>query len=539
MDWKSQQTIFARLACVCRYFAYYATCEMCYYLPLDGNERWPKTPKPPTPTGPWCTGIIKRLQPMETLRVKVKECSIQYWSPSNFPERLPLLLSRLDNLRMLTLSYTPISYSLLQAAGRLRSLEQLNLYRVSNLGDYQKEAIFGTQETPFPALHQLSIVKLAETMEVYKDAFRVLVSAATLRSLVISDCLWLHFLLPHIPPHLVSLEGNFSTTPVDTFLRFINTHAALENLAIHIYPLESFARKRSTHLYPTLDLGQDVLPNLRSFRGPCSLAPKFIRSRPVTRLAFGPDLPISLPFPVLDPRVPLAFLQGLHGSMFNPMGPGYWGYRFTEDGDNILDDFKTIGGGIQELFLSCCDTKLPITTLSLCFPNLVRLQLELCWTQEVSIFVELCSFSLLKWVSKIEGDRQEEFLSNLAEGLNNFKCLKLLSLRSTCSTSWCFLSPGDQHNFVHRVFHEYCPTLSTVIFSPSMAWHLRTTPSPRMRECDCELELLWPKYIRHELRRVWEEREDSVNYPKQVRDWKGKMADLFDEAPPGLVILDP
>ena len=65
MDWDSQQTIFARLACVCRYFAYYATCEMCYYLHFDGGERFPK-PKPPTPTGPWFTGIIKRLQPMET-----------------------------------------------------------------------------------------------------------------------------------------------------------------------------------------------------------------------------------------------------------------------------------------------------------------------------------------------------------------------------------------------------------------------------------------------------------------------------------------
>ena len=124
----------------------------------------------------------------------------------------------------------------------------------------------------FPALHQLMISQLAGEMEVYKDAFHVLASAATLWSLVISEGHWLHFLLPHIPPDLVSFEGNFLGTPLDTFLEFINTHAALKDLALDIYPLA----KPLTHLYPTLDLDLDVLPNLRSFRGPFSLAPKFI-----------------------------------------------------------------------------------------------------------------------------------------------------------------------------------------------------------------------------------------------------------------------
>ena len=527
MDWHSWQIIFARLACVCRYFAYYATCEMCYYLPFDGTERLPKTVRPPTPTGRWCTGIIDRLQPMETLRVKVKECRIQNWGAWAFPEQLPLVLSRLDNLRILTLSYTPASYSLLQAAGRLQSLEQLYLQHVCNLDDHPKEAIFGTHETPFPALHQLTISHLPGGMEVYKGAFRVLASAATLRSLVISDSHWLHSLLPHIPPDLVSLEGNFSGTPLDTFLEFINTHAALEDLGIHIYPLA----KPLTHLYPTLDLDQDVLPNLRSFFGPFSLAPKFIRSRPVTRLAFGPPRPLTRTLSMLDPRVPLAFSQGFHGLRSSPMGLYPWGYNFTEDGDDIWDDLKTIGGGIQELFLQTCDANLPITTFSSCFPNLVHLQLELCWSERVSIYMQLCSFSLLKWVSKFDGDQQEELLLNLTEALKNFKCLKLLSLHSTYIIPWCFVSPGDQHSFVHRAFHEYCPTLSSVFFSPLMAWHLRA-PSPRMAECHCELELLWPTYIRDELRGVW-----RFHYPKRVRDWKGKIADLFDEAP-GLVSLE-
>ena len=464
---------------------------------------------------------------MQTLRVKVKECSIQNWGPSTFPERLPLVLSRLDNLRILTLSYTPVSYSLLQAAGRLRLLEQLDIQHVYNLRDHPTEAIFGTHETPFPALHQLTISQLARDMEVYKDAFRVLASAATLRSLVIFDDRWLHFLLPHIPPNLISLEGNFSDTPLDTFLEFINTHAALEDLAIHIHPLY----RRLTLLYATLDPNQDVLPNLRSFRGPFSLAPKFIRSRPVTKLGFGPDLPISLSFPVLNPRVPLAFLQGLHGSGFNPTGPG--NYYFTKDDDNTWDDLETIGGGIQELFLtSCCATKLSMTRVSSCLPNLVRLQLELYWPKVVSIFIELSSFPLPKRVSKI--DRQKEFLSNLAEGLNHFKCLKLLSLRSTRGL-WCFISPGDQHDFVHRAFHEYCPTLSTVLFSPSMAWHMRT-PSPRMGECHCELELLWPEYIRDQFRRIC---GYHALYAKRVRDWEGKMADLFGGYPPGPTVLGP
>ena len=197
--------------------------------------------------------------------------------------------------------------------------------------------------------------------------------------------------------------------------------------------------------------------------------------------------------------------------------------------------FEKYRWGIQELFLQSCDTKLSITMFSSCFPNLVCLQLELSWCQRVSMFMELYSFSLLKWVSKIDRDQEVEFLLNLTEALKNFKCLKLLSLHSTHCTQWCFLSPGDQHSFVHRAFHEYCPTLSSVFFSQLMAWHLRT-PSPGIGECHYELELLWPKYIRDELRRVW--RLDSVDYPKRVRDWKGKIADLFDGAPPGSVSLD-
>ena len=200
---------------------------------------------------------------------------------------------------------------------------------MSNLDDHPNESIFGTHETPFPALRQLTIAKLSETMEVYKDAFRVLASAATLRSLSISDHLWLHFLLPHIPSHLVSLQGNFSTTPMDTFLQFINTHAALKDLAILGCDLDPSGFKQILDLYATLDLGQDVLLNLWFFWGPFTLTPKFIRSRPVTTLMFGPHHPIRLPFSMLDPRVPLAFLQGLHGSKSKPMDLGYWNYLST------------------------------------------------------------------------------------------------------------------------------------------------------------------------------------------------------------------
>ena len=422
MDLNSQQKIFARLASVCRYFAYYAICEMCCYLDFDGKER---CPRPPTPTGPWCTGIIKRVQPMETLRAKVKECNIHNWIPTGIPhqsevyqvastflKRFPLVLLRLDNLRILTLSETPISYFLLQAVGRLRSLEQLVIHKCCVYDQGPKEAIFGTHETPFPALHQLTIADVKLEMEaVYKDAFCVLGSVATLRSLVISSCLWLRFLLPHISPHLVSLEGNFSAIPLDTFLQFVNAHAALKDLAIHFQPLQRYpspqfgpAKKQSPYIfsYATLDLGQDVLPNLRSFNGPLSLAPKFIRSRPVTRLAIGSHLPTSLPFPVLNTRVPLAFSQGFHGSAFLHRDTyvaihNWHDYRLTRDGsDDIWDDLKTIGGDIQELFVRFDDTKLPVTTLSSCFPNLVRLQLELCWDDKsVSIFMEPCS-SLLK-----------------------------------------------------------------------------------------------------------------------------------------------
>jgi hypothetical protein len=120
-------------------------------------------------------------------------------------------------------------------------------------------------------------------------------------------------------------------------------------------------------------------------------------------------------------------------------------------------------------------------------------------------------------------------IAEIEEPLRELGSLKFLTLSSGANKPVSFwLSPGDQHDFVHRVFQDSCRTLVRVVLGPWMVWHLRT-PCLKLGECHCELELLSPSGIRQALQRL-----TQSGYPKLVRDWKGKMADVFSGEPLGL-----
>ncbi|KAF8490205.1 hypothetical protein JB92DRAFT_1334324 [Gautieria morchelliformis] len=70
-------TTLARLALVCRYFAYYATHEMWRCPEFHGgNYHW-QTSRMPAEA--WCTGVETQLQPVKRLRTHVRECELRAW----------------------------------------------------------------------------------------------------------------------------------------------------------------------------------------------------------------------------------------------------------------------------------------------------------------------------------------------------------------------------------------------------------------------------------------------------------------------------
>ncbi|KAF8515954.1 hypothetical protein JB92DRAFT_39460 [Gautieria morchelliformis] len=309
----------SRLALVCRYFSYYATRQMCHHLDFDGGMTDDSRPR--MLTEPWCTGVIRRLQPMESLRLHVKECKVLDWVPFNynrshnwvpfnynnsrsvgqiaetFLTRLPFALLRFDNLEDLTLTRIPISYLLLQAISGLGALRRLviSLCYVDNDGCSGTESIFGIHETPFPALCHLTVEATNPSVDdVFRDAFCNLAGAATLRSLAVADSQWLSCFVPHITPQLVSLSGNFSHISLDNFLRFIKEHVALQDLTVYFQQYDTYLGERTGSIihelslgyaYTSLDLDPGDLPDLRSFSGPFTLSPQFIHARPITKLA--------------------------------------------------------------------------------------------------------------------------------------------------------------------------------------------------------------------------------------------------------------
>ena len=114
---------------------------------------------------------------------------------------------------------------------------------------------------------------------------------------------------------------------------------------------------------------------------------------------------------------------------------------------------------------------------------------------------------------------------NVGDVLQDLKSLNILTLSSVNEDS-LWLSPGDQHNLVHRLFQQSTRTLRMIVFNPWMAWHMDTS-SLRIGECHCELELLRPKEIR---RRLLERAHAGFSLRAPMRDWNGKLAGVFSGA---------
>ncbi|KAF8485558.1 hypothetical protein JB92DRAFT_1553291 [Gautieria morchelliformis] len=273
----------ACMALVCRYFAFYATQE--FYRSLDfGGAAQSVDPQRPTDT--WCNGVLTRLQPMETPRSDLtagrelhdwipqlgrqsltKEFKVLWMEDQIFITRLPLVLPRLENLRFFALVHTRLSHLLMQSLGRLRALQQLVLLQAyADWGRTSRsEPIFGPHETPFPTLCQLTVERMFPPGDdAFRNAICALGGATKLRSLAVDDGEWLRCFLPHITPQLVSLSGNFSSIPVQTFLEFIRGHAALENLTVYFH-LATFFESSYQDSYRDLHLDPDDFAQTQVF----------------------------------------------------------------------------------------------------------------------------------------------------------------------------------------------------------------------------------------------------------------------------------
>ncbi|KAF8515936.1 hypothetical protein JB92DRAFT_2912628 [Gautieria morchelliformis] len=484
----------ARLAPVCRYFAHYATHEL-WRCPRFFGAHY----RNPNPADAWCTGVKTQLQPVETLRTHVRECTLSNWIDflqavlrPKFTTQIIPMLSRLDNLAVLTLDDLPLSRALLQSIGRLQTLEELTFRFIivdNSPENWTNEPVFVAQETPFPALRRFVFYCTDHMTDEMLRGVLCIAGAPSLRTLIVQSGWWLHLFLPFINPELVSLCGDLTFVPPEAFLRFLKGHAALQNLTVYYTTLRS---KRS---YLGIELDPADLPELRSFGGPFALAPKFIGSRPVTKLASPRNMRIMFPFK-REWRV--SHLSNMFSHPRNAV-------------HNELEVWRAlipIGRRMSQLFISVYDASEAILSqIGLCFPNLVHLQLDLShmgWDD------------LSRW--------------NVGPALFHLKSLKTLALSSenqAHATYW--ILAGEQHHFVHDIYQGSCPTLKTVIFGPLMMWHLRALPT-RAEECHCELELLSPRTIRMKLQRL--------DTGQQVCDWKGRLARLLREGPSGLSELE-
>ena len=520
MDTESYEEILGLLAPVCRYFAYYTTHES--YRCLDFNRRFTLSRSQKRTS--YLATIIESLRPIEALRTGVKECSIAADKYAQFSRFLP----RLNNLRVLTISKTRISYILLQNIGRLQVLEEIEMNHCTmpDLEDNQPEtSIFGKHEMPFPALRQLT-ADLASYPQIHRpfiEAFSALRGAPTLRSLTIPNNALTPVLLPYVSQHILSLFGCFSDTPLDSFLQFITGHPSLQNLTLYFESTKLFVNyDKSLTPLPTLPFAKDDLPDLRSFSGPPILGLEFIRRRPVTKLSLGGH--------------PLA---GHDGSLYNL---AVFPFASVEhDTLNIIDlctddvwrELEALGGGIRELFVRFeFGRRLP-SVITSCFPNLVHLHIEAwLWYTVSCIYKSMDLFSNCSHLSQYNhqeymGTLHVNFLDCLEEVIRGLKHLTGLTLSSLTQHAF-WVSPGDQHSLVHRLFQQHPPTLRTIVFSPWMVWHLRT-PSPRPGECHCELELLITKNICDELQ--WQVNPRRLGPKEQVRDWNGKLASVVFRKP--------
>ncbi|KAF8527326.1 hypothetical protein JB92DRAFT_2866867 [Gautieria morchelliformis] len=491
-----------KLALVCKYFAYYATREIWRGLLIHGNNYETGMPRMPL-----YNGILTQL---EALQADVKECKITLGSCDVLSWIMPILPS-LGNLRILTLD-TIVPQSFLQTIGRLPALEQLIITKASVVDvppAHSKEPLFGPHETSFPVLRQLTIESVSQHAgnTLFQDTLYALCGATTLRSVIIYDSYWLHRLLPHITPQLVSFCGDFSDITPDSFHRFVQGHTALQDLTLF------FSENTQASSYLSVDLDPNDLPHLRSFSGPFILYPKIIRACPVTRLAFGCHLDVDFRYKNYDD--PTSLSPSMLGLAVFPRACRRLERRRhiirVEDMDHeTFEDWtslKSVGSSVYELFVRVkWGEVISGPTLGLCFPNVVRLELHIPKIRHIL----------------------ETLFAILAKLLGQFKSLKSFMLQSPdvyFSSTW--VSPGAQHDFVHHVYQNFCPTLETVVIGPMMVWHLRDRPVHGPK-CHCDLELLSPRLIRQHIGHL------TNNPPpkRKARDWKGTLARVLREEPP-------
>ena len=408
VDHRSYEVILARLFPVCRHFAYFAGHESWRRLEFIGIK---DNPRPSS----WVACTTQRLEIARGLRTEVKEFIVQDWegiiprlaamgeSPERFLDPFPRLLSTLPNLETITLSNTPISYSLLQAIGRLRRLDRMVIFEcfIGTMSThYPVQPMFGSRETPFPALRELIIgdSRHMNLIPSFQDIFCALVGTNTLRVLAIPGCYWTQFLLPHVSNQLVSFSGNFSTIFFHEFLEFIRKHPLLWDLTIcsntSSYFLDHWNISKSLTARNKRFLAVGDLPNLGSFSGPFSLAPLVLRGRPVTKLALGCHLTTN------DSVIPLTSLHGLTVFPHTYKAVYSWDELYS-DNRSCWDCLEDIGGGVKELFVRFDLATLPTRLIPLRFPNLVHLQLEpWSWTM-VSYSSYTCTLHGLKRLASV------------------------------------------------------------------------------------------------------------------------------------------
>ena len=364
MDRESHDNFLALLAPVCRYFAYYATQEFCRHLDIRGGEQHTSR------RARFGNNVLIEVHPIQALRTSVEECMVSNRHHDSDPSRLSRLLPSLDNLEILILSDTSICYFLLQTISRLCSLKELVLDGCHM--KYHSEPIFENHEAPYASLRRLIIKGKGnyETGFALSEALCALCSATSLRSVAILDSDWLLPLLPHISEHIVAFSGDFSYTSLTDFYQFIKARPSLQDLTLCSdprRPLLEDLRNDMDSLPLTLD--KEDLPELRSFNGPDSLAPIFIRGRPVTRLALG--------FPFEPPKQNPSPSPSSHGlTVFSQTNFTTYplDVPYSDSDWDVWDNLKTIGGGIQELFVRSSLTSPSV--IALCFPNLIHLQVE-------------------------------------------------------------------------------------------------------------------------------------------------------------------
>ncbi|KAF8485557.1 hypothetical protein JB92DRAFT_3131203 [Gautieria morchelliformis] len=229
------------------------------------------------------------------------------------------------------------------------------------------------------------------------------------------------------------------------------------------------------------------------------MAPEFIRTRPVTRLALGCHIPTVSLIPFSPSLYGFTVFPHIHLTPILPC------YNYDIPDAHIWTNLGTTGNDIRELFAPIVAKVRWRPNLGLRFPNVVKLQLELC-----------------NHLGSPKLESPNEHLEAIGKVLENFKSLKSLML--LCHERYSplyMLSPGDQHYFVH-VYQENCPSLKTIVFGSLMVWHLRRLT---IEVCRWELELLSPRLIQEKLQDL------SENDLERVRDWEGKMACLLSQEP--------